>query len=460
MRISTVLLAFSLGLGAAWVLHSPLALAQRGGQGGGGMQGAGGQRQPGGNQQGVQPGGQGNQQTRQGGQPAATAQPARQGNPQTTGGAVQTQPARPGNPQTTGGAAQAQPARPGNPQVAGGAVQTQPARPGTPQVAGGTGNQPGVTPGNAGTIQRTNPNQNPPQTPNAAAGRTPGGRTQQQPAGPLVPAFGEQQPADMPIAPFGSRDGTASADSTLARNVSVNPRQAQAAAQATQREVQAARNANAVRVSDTYESIPASVRNNPSFRWFFDFDTNNDGQLSMPEYVNGCNNGIWTKEIAEEFSMLDRNGDGLVTVDEALLAVKEWDEERARLMLESGEMPAVSPAGRPQPSGATSRAPTAANTNVNTTRTAPTASVPANNNQGQGNRQPTAVGGGSATGRAPGGGAMATGPATGGSAGAGRGAGGGNVPGAGTGAGRGAGAGNAPGGGATGRGAGRGAGGG
>ena len=47
--------------------------------------------------------------------------------------------------------------------------------------------------------------------------------------------------------------------------------------------------------------------------WFYELDTNRDGQVSMPEFESD-----WTPERFEEFDALDRNGDGLLTATEVV----------------------------------------------------------------------------------------------------------------------------------------------
>ena len=173
----------------------------------------------------------------------------------------------------------------------------------------------------------------------------------QQPVAPLVPTFGEQATADTPPLGFGQRD----------RNVQTSPQATRGVA--GQRGVT---NQNlqqgivpqpvTVRVSTPYDNVPASLRNSPTFNWFFEFDTGDgrinpatgqegppDGQLSMQEYVHGFG-GIWTERLAFEFAGnwdeldgnriwvngLDRDGDGFATLDEALLTVKERTELQER----------------------------------------------------------------------------------------------------------------------------------
>jgi Ca2+-binding EF-hand superfamily protein len=46
--------------------------------------------------------------------------------------------------------------------------------------------------------------------------------------------------------------------------------------------------------------------------WFYELDTNRDGQVAFAEFATE-----WTDEKAEEFALLDTNGDGLLTTSEA-----------------------------------------------------------------------------------------------------------------------------------------------
>ncbi|MCL2005520.1 MAG: hypothetical protein FWG73_05080 [Planctomycetaceae bacterium] len=151
-------------------------------------------------------------------------------------------------------------------------------------------------------------------------------RPQQPPVEPLVRPFGETRPAETPVLGFGQRPATQSAQT--AREGGRQREREMAIAQANQQSaVAAARNANTVRQSAVYESIPANVRTNQAFSWFFEYDADQDGQLTMVEYING-RGGVWNNELAREFVSLDRNGDGLVTVEEAWATIREWDAER------------------------------------------------------------------------------------------------------------------------------------
>jgi hypothetical protein len=88
------------------------------------------------------------------------------------------------------------------------------------------------------------------------------------------------------------------------------------------------------------------VRDNATFSWFFDCDKDQDGQITMKEYVDGLYSGTWTDAVVNEFNFLDRNGDGVITVDEALTSIREEDEKKAKEARE--QQAAAGPQGRPQ----------------------------------------------------------------------------------------------------------------
>jgi hypothetical protein len=243
------------------------------------------------------------------------------------------------------------------------------------------------------------------------------GRQQRRQTGePLVRPFGEQAAANTPVLEFGQRDA-ASQTAQGGRGQQGRQQRDIATTQAQQAAAQAARNANTVRQSATYDSIPQTVRNNPAFSWFFEYDTDKDGQLTMLEYRNG-RGGTWTDELAEEFSRLDRNGDGFVTVDEALTTIVEWDREREQQEREQQvaggpqqqgrQQPGQQMAGRPTPTG------TPANQNVRSNNP---------NGQNQGNPRQQAAGnqGGNAQGRGNQQGGRGGGPGGGGNFGGNRG---------------------------------------
>ena len=189
-----------------------------------------------------------------------------------------------------------------------------------------------------------------------------GRQQRQQRVAPLVPTFGEQVAAITSPLGFGQR----------VREVQTAPQATRGSA--GQRGGANPQGAGAVpppitaRISTPYDNIPDTLRSNPNISWFFEFDADQDGQLSMLEYVNGLG-GVWTEAIASEFvgyeSMrngerswvngLDRDGDGFATLDEVLLTVKE----RTELLAEESETQRTVSAeqiGRSQP-GATSTVP-------------------------------------------------------------------------------------------------------
>ena len=161
---------------------------------------------------------------------------------------------------------------------------------------------------------------------------------QQSTTSPLVPPFGEQVAAGASPLGFGQRDSVQSTSQGRGRG-------GQRDSGVGNRPQSAVPPPVTVRTSTPYENIPAALRTNQEFRWFFECDTNQDGQVSMAEYVAG-NGGIWTEVIAGEFSGfgrvldrngneyfdvgLDRNGDGFATMDEALITVKERTERLAQ----------------------------------------------------------------------------------------------------------------------------------
>ena len=181
-----------------------------------------------------------------------------------------------------------------------------------------------------------------PQQPDPTAGRQ--SRQQAtQPVDPLIPPFGESKPVETPTLGFGQRSAVAQQDS-LSGRVSGRQRSSTVAAPTGGAyQPQAAGNTNAIKRSAVYDAISDEVRNNPRFSWFFSYDTDQDGQLTMSEYVKG-RGGVWTGAIAEEFKWLDRNGDGFITVDEALITIKE--DEIAQKAKEQ-QSTATSPTGQP-----------------------------------------------------------------------------------------------------------------
>jgi len=143
---------------------------------------------------------------------------------------------------------------------------------------------------------------------------------------PLVRPFGETNTQNTPVLGFGQRAADAQT-SQAARAGGRQQREREAAALANLA-AQTARNAQMPKVSTAYDNIQPTVRNNPVFGWFFEYDTDQDGQITMNEYVN-ARGGIWTPDIANEFLWLDRNCDGFATVDESLASLRELDEQRA-----------------------------------------------------------------------------------------------------------------------------------
>ncbi len=76
----------------------------------------------------------------------------------------------------------------------------------------------------------------------------------------------------------------------------------------------------ATKPSNAYDRLPVGVPD-----WFFERDKDQDGQLTMQEYANGQ---PWSKAIADEFLFLDTNNDGFATVVEVFAALKKVDDEK------------------------------------------------------------------------------------------------------------------------------------
>ena len=76
------------------------------------------------------------------------------------------------------------------------------------------------------------------------------------------------------------------------------------------------------RPSEPYDRLPSGVPD-----WFLRMDKDQDGQITMFEYAEGK---PWTVEIAKEFTYLDKNGDGIVTIEECFATLKEYDTAKAK----------------------------------------------------------------------------------------------------------------------------------
>ncbi len=79
--------------------------------------------------------------------------------------------------------------------------------------------------------------------------------------------------------------------------------------------------------SAAYDRLPEGTPD-----WFFEMDKNKDVQLSLAEYLNV--RGM-TEADADEFRFLDANNDGMATIGEIMLVLKEFEEERRRLAEEA-----------------------------------------------------------------------------------------------------------------------------
>ena len=188
----------------------------------------------------------------------------------------------------------------------------------------------------AGNVQRDQPQQ--PGDVNAVRQRA------QPVVEPLVRPFGETSAssAQASIPAFGQRP--ANAQPQQANRGGARPQRVVTTSTSLSASL-AVRGDNSIKQSAPYDHIPTEVRNSSAFSWFFEYDRDEDAQISMLEYVSG-RGGVWTDGIAEEFIWLDRNGDGFATVDEALASISESDEQRPQ---ELGEQPAVTPWDRRQP---------------------------------------------------------------------------------------------------------------
>ena len=210
----------------------------------------------------------------------------------------------------------------------------------------------------AGANAQSNVTAQPRANPQSSGGPTSGnnrsesggsGRSSTPVVEPLVPPFGEEKPVETPVIGFGQR--VASATPTISR--------ASGRAVASNRQPQQAPPAT-LKQSATYDRLPQSVRNNPALDWFFSYDADKDAQLTMQEYVNGRDR-VWTPQIAAEFQSLDKNGDGLATIEEVLAFLQEMDDWRATQAAQTTEQgitgepaapqtpPTVQPRGNAQP---------------------------------------------------------------------------------------------------------------
>ena len=157
---------------------------------------------------------------------------------------------------------------------------------------------------------------------------------------PLVPPFGEKGETETPVLGFGQREKTTTTPVTT--KSSAAPTASNQAAQATVIPTMASQS--------PYNQLPEGVRNNPSLDWFFEYDKDQDTQLTMQEYING-RGGVATPQIATEFLFLDRNRDGIATIAEVLASLKEADEQLAtETARHEGSTPSVGPpSGSPLP---------------------------------------------------------------------------------------------------------------
>jgi len=344
MRTFIVLSVFFWGIGTLGTFQHSLE-AQPGG-------GRGGQQQEG-QQRGEGQRGEG----QRGGQPSAAPQQGGRGGQPVAGqtnqsGARPMPSVRPGQPGTGQPGTTPQSARPTQ---SGAANQPQPARPaqGTRPAAAavpGANPQParqtaGAQPGASGTNQQQARPGQPPvgQNPQPQTEQSGERRQRQQQTGPLVRPFGEARPQLAPVLGFGQIPARQTQILQGGRGQPQNSQQQGRQQMIQQQAVLAAQAANAARTSTVYDGISPTLRSNRTFSWFFDFDTDQDGQLSMLEFVNGSG-GTWTADIASEFQFLDRNGDGFATMDEVLTSIREDDERRAK---EASELAAVEgPPGR------------------------------------------------------------------------------------------------------------------
>ena len=223
------------------------------------------------------------------------------------------------------------------------------------------GGNPNATSFNLAALERRaqtaagNPQQ--PQQTNQQQPQPTGERQQQQrqpQAPPLVAPFGEQVTTEAPPLIFGQRNRPVQTVAPQARGERGQPR-------GTNQRNTAIPPPVAPRISTPYDNISANLRSNRNFSWFFEYDTDQDGQITMQEYVQGLG-GTWTAGIASEFvgfiredgsadTGLDRNGDGFATMEEVLATIKERDAwEAFRAAAQQTAEPASQPA-RASPGG-------------------------------------------------------------------------------------------------------------
>ncbi len=87
-----------------------------------------------------------------------------------------------------------------------------------------------------------------------------------------------------------------------------------------QRSVSTGAAAVSTKPSTAYDRLPPGTPD-----WFFDMDKNEDGQLSLLEYLS---NRGQTEDNADEFRYLDKNNDGVATIKEIFLTLKQVDDEK------------------------------------------------------------------------------------------------------------------------------------
>ena len=212
------------------------------------------------------------------------------------------------------------------------------------------------------------------------------GQQQRQQATPLVPTFGERVTAEAPPVMFGQSPPVV--QTSASQGTRQGGRQQGGANQQG-----AVPPPVTVKISTPYDNISAALRNNQEFKWFFEADTDQDGQLTMQEFVQAFG-GVWTDTLAGEFAGfgrvldsnsveymdvgLDRNGDGFATLDEALITVKEKTERRTQETAAAQTAMPARPQGRQSPVAIQNTRMQTGNTAGNQTEQLPTSA----NNQG------------------------------------------------------------------------------